>query len=86
MDQKPDHSSLSIDCLLFIFKSDSPFQKHQISGNNDDFITSKRTGYPAVGRNFDFKKVITQPGWSYSEDAKDNLSLLSEESCSSSAG
>ncbi|XP_031260168.1 uncharacterized protein LOC116118305 isoform X2 [Pistacia vera] len=64
---------------------DSPFQKHQISGNNDDFITSKRTGYPAVGRNFDFKKVITQPGWSYSEDAKDNLSLLSEESCSSSA-
>ncbi|XP_044485184.1 uncharacterized protein LOC123210773 isoform X2 [Mangifera indica] len=64
---------------------DSPFQKHQISGNNDVIITSKRTRYPADRVNLDLKKIISQQDWSYSEDARDNLSLVSEESCSSSA-
>ncbi|KAL9459734.1 hypothetical protein AB3S75_003019 [Citrus x aurantiifolia] len=53
--------------------------------NNGDFIISKMTRYPSAGRNSDFKEPISQSDWSYHEDARDNLSLLSEESCSSTA-
>ncbi|KAK3188469.1 hypothetical protein Dsin_028030 [Dipteronia sinensis] len=45
----------------------------------------QRNRYPAVGRNFGLREVVSQPDWSYYEDARDNLSSLSEESCSSSA-
>ncbi|BFG33721.1 hypothetical protein CerSpe_199940 [Prunus speciosa] len=39
-----------------------------------------------VGRSFDFGGVTNQPDWScFVTDERDNLSLLSEESCSSSA-
>ncbi|KAH9716818.1 hypothetical protein KPL71_021590 [Citrus sinensis] len=64
---------------------DSSSPKRQISENNGDFITSKMTRYPSAGRNSDFKEPISQSDWSYHEDARDNLSLLSEESCSSTA-
>ncbi|KAL9462610.1 hypothetical protein AB3S75_000583 [Citrus x aurantiifolia] len=43
------------------------------------------TRYPSAGRNSDFKEPISQSDWSYHEDARDDLSLLSEESCSSTA-
>ncbi|KAL5757139.1 hypothetical protein ACOSQ2_021885 [Xanthoceras sorbifolium] len=64
---------------------ESPSRKHQTSEHNGDFLTSKRTRYPAVGKNFGSRDVVSQPDWSYYEDARDNLSSLSEESCSSSA-
>ncbi|KAJ4719247.1 hypothetical protein OWV82_010851 [Melia azedarach] len=64
---------------------DSPFPKQQSSENNGDFITSKTTRYPKAGGNFDFRQLIHQQDQSYYEDARDNLSLLSEESCSSTA-
>ncbi|XP_024040799.1 uncharacterized protein LOC18040262 isoform X7 [Citrus clementina] len=64
---------------------DSSSPKRQISENNGDFITSKMTRYPSAGRNSDFKEPISQLDWSYHEDARDDLSLLSEESCSSTA-
>ncbi|CAB4282035.1 unnamed protein product [Prunus armeniaca] len=42
--------------------------------------------HPTVGRSFDFGGVTNQPDWScFVTDERDNLSLLSEESCSSSA-
>ncbi|TXG46915.1 hypothetical protein EZV62_026209 [Acer yangbiense] len=63
----------------------SPSPKQQTSEHDGDFLTSKRTRYLAVGRNFDLREVVGQPDWSYYEDARDNLSSLSEESCSSSA-
>ncbi|KAI9197810.1 hypothetical protein LWI28_004874 [Acer negundo] len=55
----------------------SPAQKHQTSEHDGDFLTSKRTRYPAVGRNFGLREVVSQPDWSLYEDARDNLSSLS---------
>ncbi|KAK0577947.1 hypothetical protein LWI29_002713 [Acer saccharum] len=55
----------------------SPSPKQQTSEHYGDFLTSKRTRYLADGRNFDLREVVGQPDWSYYEDARDNLSSLS---------
>ncbi|KAA8535203.1 hypothetical protein F0562_030206 [Nyssa sinensis] len=70
-------------------ESPAPYYKHQTSENDHDFITPKRTTwYPTRGRNCDIGDVPDQPAWScfVKEDPRESLSLLSEESCSSSAG
>ncbi|XP_050113198.1 uncharacterized protein LOC126591533 isoform X3 [Malus sylvestris] len=61
--------------------------KHQKSEKYHDFMVPNGARHHAVGRNFDFGGVTRQPDWScfMNENERDNLSLLSEESCSSSA-
>ncbi|KAF3942826.1 hypothetical protein CMV_030553 [Castanea mollissima] len=50
-------------------------------------MISSRARRPTLGRKLDFRDVTSQSDWFCftTEDAKDNLSILSEESCSSSA-
>ncbi|KAA8535217.1 hypothetical protein F0562_030220 [Nyssa sinensis] len=70
-------------------ESPAPYYKHQTSENDHDFITPNgTTWYPTRGRNCDIGDVPNQPAWScfVKEDPRESLSLLSEESCSSSAG
>ncbi|KAA8535233.1 hypothetical protein F0562_030236 [Nyssa sinensis] len=70
-------------------ESPAPYYKHQTSENDHDFITPNgTTWYPTRGRNCDIGDVPDQPAWScfVKEDPRESLSLLSEESCSSSAG
>ncbi|KAA8543646.1 hypothetical protein F0562_021608 [Nyssa sinensis] len=71
-----------------ILESPAPYYKHQTSENDHDFITPNGTTcYPTLGRNCDIGGVPNQPAWScfVKEDSRETLSLLSEESCSSSA-
>ncbi|KAH7864793.1 hypothetical protein Vadar_033924 [Vaccinium darrowii] len=56
--------------------------------NNDhDFLFPDGKWNPKVGRDCDLRDTTNQPAWSchLTEDAGESLSLLSEESCSSSA-
>ncbi|PQQ01853.1 hypothetical protein Pyn_04906 [Prunus yedoensis var. nudiflora] len=62
------------------------YSKHQRSEYDHDFMISNGARHHTVGRSFDFGGVTNQPDWScFVTDERDNLSLLSEESCSSSA-
>ncbi|KAH9716828.1 hypothetical protein KPL71_021590 [Citrus sinensis] len=58
---------------------------NELSDSAFEFPHLHKNRYPSAGRNSDFKEPISQSDWSYHEDARDNLSLLSEESCSSTA-
>ncbi|XP_021647296.1 uncharacterized protein LOC110640337 isoform X2 [Hevea brasiliensis] len=66
---------------------DSSAQNHQTSENDYNFLTLKETRRHLLGIDFDFGDVTAHPDWScfVLEDAKESLSLLSEESCSSTA-
>ncbi|KAJ4834398.1 hypothetical protein Tsubulata_007340 [Turnera subulata] len=66
---------------------DSPSLKQRTTGYDCSFLMSERPRHHSVATNFDIKDATTQPEWScfMTEDAKDNLSLLSEESSSSTA-
>ncbi|GAV58614.1 hypothetical protein CFOL_v3_02147, partial [Cephalotus follicularis] len=68
---------------------ESPASECQKSGKNHHCMTSSGASgkHPTADWNFDLTDVSRQPGWSCSVnvEARDNLSLLSEESCSSSA-
>ncbi|XP_020422852.1 uncharacterized protein LOC18775484 isoform X2 [Prunus persica] len=62
------------------------YSKHQRSEYDHDFMISNGARHHTVGRSFDFGGATNQPDWScFVTDERDNLSLLSEESCSSSA-
>ncbi|PON36400.1 hypothetical protein TorRG33x02_349400 [Trema orientale] len=72
------------------------YSRHQTSQYDHDFLISNQERFqvdvtvdrpPTVERNFDFKPVTSQPDrfCFATEDAQDNSSLQSEESCSSSA-
>ncbi|WRX31550.1 hypothetical protein QQP08_024037 [Theobroma cacao] len=65
-----------------------PSPKHTTSEIGRDFTTLIDVSHTPVQRNVDIRGLPGQPDWSYfeTEDAKDNLRLPSEESCSSSAG
>ncbi|XP_028056638.1 uncharacterized protein LOC114260669 isoform X14 [Camellia sinensis] len=67
--------------------SPPPYSKQSRSENDRDFITADETWYPMGGRKCDIRDVTNQQAWScfVTEDAEESLSLLSEESCSSSA-
>ncbi|XP_019052767.1 PREDICTED: uncharacterized protein LOC104594476 isoform X2 [Nelumbo nucifera] len=69
-----------------ILESTAPYCKHP-TPKKYGFITSDGKRYPSVGGSWGFHSVLDQPSWSYlsKEDATDGMSLLSEESCSSSA-
>ncbi|XP_043807245.1 uncharacterized protein LOC110609628 isoform X2 [Manihot esculenta] len=66
---------------------DSPAQNHHTSENDYDLMTSKEARHHLVGTDFDSGNATAHSDWScfVLEDAKENLSLLSEESCSSTA-
>ncbi|KAJ6763675.1 hypothetical protein OIU79_024259 [Salix purpurea] len=67
---------------------DSPYLKHQTSETDVDFMISERAARkPSLRMNFGFGDTTIQPDWScfITEDARDNQSLLSEESSSSTA-
>ncbi|XP_028056631.1 uncharacterized protein LOC114260669 isoform X7 [Camellia sinensis] len=70
-----------------ISDSPPPYSKQSRSENDRDFITADETWYPMGGRKCDIRDVTNQQAWScfVTEDAEESLSLLSEESCSSSA-
>lgn len=72
-----------------VLESSAPYSYHQISENHHDFTTPDGicVRYPMFARTSGVKPVISQPAWSCfaAKDAKESLSLLSEESCSSSA-
>ncbi|RWR86581.1 hypothetical protein CKAN_01548700 [Cinnamomum micranthum f. kanehirae] len=80
-DVEPDWDELNI--------SESPRQccKHFTSGKEYDFLTLHEERYPVVHSSRDFRSISNQPLWSplATEDEGDDVSLLSEESCSSSA-
>ncbi|XP_059646664.1 uncharacterized protein LOC132293271 isoform X7 [Cornus florida] len=66
--------------------SRATYSKHQMSENDFDFIIPDGTWYSTVGKNCDGRDVTNKLAWScLMEDARDNMSMLSEESCSSSA-
>ncbi|XP_020537305.1 uncharacterized protein LOC105638843 isoform X2 [Jatropha curcas] len=69
--------------------SDLPASKHQTSENDYDFITSNGASGRRrfAGTSFDFGDVTGHPDWPCftSEDERESMSLLSEESCSSTA-
>ncbi|XVF68418.1 hypothetical protein PTKIN_Ptkin11bG0001500 [Pterospermum kingtungense] len=64
-----------------------PSPKHTSSEVGHDFTTLIGVRHTPIQRNYDIRDLPGQPGWPFfeTEDAKDNLSLLSEESCSSTA-
>ncbi|XVE79884.1 hypothetical protein DITRI_Ditri14bG0093000 [Diplodiscus trichospermus] len=66
---------------------ETPSPKRSSSEFGHDFTTLIGVRHTPVQRNFGIKDLHGQPDGAFSEteDAKDNLSLLSEESCSSSA-
>ncbi|CAK7323486.1 unnamed protein product [Dovyalis caffra] len=66
---------------------DSPSLKHQTSETDFDFMISERARKPSLRTNFGFGDTTVRPDWSCftAEDARDNQSLLSEESSSSTA-
>lgn len=67
---------------------DSPSLKHQTPETGFDFMISERAARkPSLQTNLGFGDTTIQPDWScfISEDARDNQSLLSEESSSSTA-
>ncbi|KAJ6361081.1 hypothetical protein OIU77_005001 [Salix suchowensis] len=69
--------------------NDSPYLKHQTSETDFDFMISERAARkPSQRMNFGFGDTTIQPDWScfITEDGRDNQSLLSEESSSSTAG
>ncbi|KAI8016121.1 hypothetical protein LOK49_LG05G01535 [Camellia lanceoleosa] len=70
-----------------ISDSPPPYSKQRRSEGDHDFMTPDETWYPMVGRKCDIRDVTNQQAWScfVTEDAEESLSLLSEESCSSSA-
>ncbi|XXG40012.1 hypothetical protein AAC387_Pa01g0830 [Persea americana] len=80
-DAEPDWDELNI--------SESPRQccKHFTSGKEYDFLTLQEERYPVVRSSSDFRSISNQPLWSplATKDEGDDVSLLSEESCSSSA-
>ncbi|ONH99639.1 hypothetical protein PRUPE_6G040800 [Prunus persica] len=70
----------------FTFEGAPSYSKHQRSEYDHDFMISNGARHHTVGRSFDFGGATNQPDWScFVTDERDNLSLLSEESCSSSA-
>ncbi|CAL5388342.1 unnamed protein product [Camellia sinensis] len=79
----------SIENLVTLENDDSPppYSKQRRSENDRDFITADETWYPMGGRKCDIRDVTNQQAWScfVTENAEESLSLLSEESCSSSA-
>ncbi|RVX22946.1 hypothetical protein CK203_008395 [Vitis vinifera] len=95
--QECHESKRQIQYLSFLleFKKDhvcgtdlsAPYLRHQTSENDHDFATSDGTRSPMLGRIWGFTGVNNQPDWPsfVTEDSRDSLSLLSEESCSSSA-
>ncbi|XP_024438798.2 uncharacterized protein LOC18104691 isoform X3 [Populus trichocarpa] len=67
---------------------DSPSLKHRTPETGFDFMISERAARkPSLRTNFGFGDTTIQPDWScfITEDARDNQSLLSEESSSSTA-
>ncbi|KAM7521980.1 hypothetical protein LguiA_011882 [Lonicera macranthoides] len=70
-----------------ILESPTLYPKHQISQNDRDFTNAGDTWHTPSGINCDVKGVINKPPWPFSkkEEERDSWSLLSEESCSSSA-
>ncbi|KAM1756588.1 hypothetical protein EV1_005930 [Malus domestica] len=82
----PIRSATGITHKFDVLEEPSYF-KHQKSEKYHDFMVPNGARHHAVGRNFDFGGVTRQPDWScfMNENERDNLSLLSEESCSSSA-
>ncbi|KAF3454797.1 hypothetical protein FNV43_RR05245 [Rhamnella rubrinervis] len=64
------------------------YPKHHTPEFDHDFLNSNWARHQTVGGDFDFRHVTSQPDKFCfgKEDATDNFSLLSEESCSSSAG
>ncbi|TYH36844.1 hypothetical protein ES332_D12G000400v1 [Gossypium tomentosum] len=68
---------------------DDPSPKHLSSKVGHDLTTliGESGRYNPIQTNYDVRALPAQPGWPFfgTEDVKDSLSLLSEESCSSSA-
>ncbi|KAL1084700.1 hypothetical protein V6Z11_D08G000900 [Gossypium hirsutum] len=68
---------------------DDPSPKHLSSKVGHDLTTliGESGRYNPIQTNYDVTDLPAQPGWPFfgTEDVKDSLSLLSEESCSSSA-
>ncbi|KAI8574105.1 hypothetical protein RHMOL_Rhmol01G0328800 [Rhododendron molle] len=64
------------------------FEKMVTEKARGRFNISDRTWNQRVGRDCDLRDITNKPAWSchLTEDAGESLSLLSEESCSSSAG
>ncbi|XVF05861.1 hypothetical protein REPUB_Repub05bG0209600 [Reevesia pubescens] len=65
----------------------SPKRKSSVAGHDFTTLIGVRGRHNPVQRSYDSRDLPGQLDWSFleTEDAKDNLSLLSEESCSSSA-
>ncbi|KAB1997068.1 hypothetical protein ES319_D12G000400v1 [Gossypium barbadense] len=70
-------------------KCENPSPKHLSSKVGHDLTTliGESGRYNPIQTNYDVRDLPAQPGWPFfgTEDVKDSLSLLSEESCSSSA-
>ncbi|KAG6751408.1 hypothetical protein POTOM_045944 [Populus tomentosa] len=75
--------------LMMMMKGYSPSLKHKTPETGFDFMISERAARkPSLRMNSGFGDTTIQPDWScfITEDARDNQSLLSEESSSSTAG
>ncbi|CAK9139873.1 unnamed protein product [Ilex paraguariensis] len=74
-------------CRFNILESPAPYSKHQVSKSDHNFIITDGPWSPTVRRTFDVGDVTNQPAWScfVTEEARESMRSLSEESCSSSA-
>ncbi|XP_074366821.1 uncharacterized protein LOC141707518 isoform X3 [Apium graveolens] len=72
---------------LHMFDPVTPCAKHQLSENYSDFTNSNGTWYPGLERTSFVRSAINQPAWSCfeTENERENLSFLSENSCSSNS-
>ncbi|XP_077232846.1 uncharacterized protein LOC143872331 [Tasmannia lanceolata] len=72
---------------LWRAESPLPYFKHSRSLKDYNFTALDEERYPAVCESWDFKNVTNQPSWSIfmTDNERESMSLLSEESCSSIA-
>ncbi|XP_057956539.1 uncharacterized protein LOC131149799 isoform X2 [Malania oleifera] len=84
---KPRRGATNLKCSFNILDSPVPHPKHQRSKIINNFTASDGARYPTEERCSDFGGIANHPAWSkfMVEDTRDSLSLVSEESCSSSA-
>ncbi|EXC19527.1 hypothetical protein L484_010656 [Morus notabilis] len=85
--RKPTRTTWKVIDKFDVLGSTFSFSKNETSEYDSDFLISNQARYPTVERKYDFKPETSKPDcFSFmTEDARDNSSLQSEESCSSSA-
>ncbi|KAJ4978551.1 hypothetical protein NE237_009331 [Protea cynaroides] len=74
-------------CNFNILGSPSLHFEDPASDKEIFFVTKEKSRYPSLDGSWEFSTGTDQPAWPFmTEDVVDSMSLLSEESCSSSAG